>query len=110
MPVLYAPIRTCERPKPNAKTIKVLVDSGASVTPVRSLLLKKIRHNKTSIMHWRMHGGNFHTEYCSKLQLSLPDCSDQKLIKRSGYINDSTTDFHYDIIIGHDLLKELGIC
>ncbi len=53
-----------------------------------------------------MQAGTFHTEYHSKEQLSLPESSDEKLTK---YVNDSTTDFNYDMIIGLDLLKELGI-
>ncbi len=39
----------------------------------------------------------------------LPEFSDQKLIKWSVYVNDSTSDFNYNMIIGCYLLKELGI-
>ncbi len=60
-------------------------------------------------MRWLTRGENFHTEYRSKVQLSLPKFLDQKLIKWLVYVDDSTTDFNYDIIIGRDLLKELGI-
>ncbi len=56
-----------------------------------------------------MQGRNFHIEYHSKAQLSLPKFSDEKLIKWLVYINDSLTDFNYDMIIGCDLLKELSI-
>ncbi len=56
-----------------------------------------------------MQGGIFQTEYCSKVQLSLPEFYYQKLIKWSVYVNDRKTDFDYDMIIGLNLLKELGI-
>ncbi len=49
----------------------------------------------------------FYTENCSKAQLSLPEFSDQKFIKWLVYINDSTTDFNYKMIIGRDLLEKL---
>ncbi len=109
VPVLYAWIRTHEGLKPNAKTIKVLLDSGASATLVCGSLIKKIWNTRTSTMRWRKCGGNFHTEYRSKVQLSLPKFSDQKLIKWLVYVDDSTTDFNYDMIIGQNLLKELGM-
>ncbi len=70
VPVLYARIHTCKGLKPYAKTIKVLLDSGASATLVCGSLIKKIWRTRTSTMRWQVRGGNFHTEYHSKVQLS----------------------------------------
>ena len=106
---MYARIRTREGQKPNAKTIKVLFDSGASATLIRGSIIKKLRRTKTRNMRWRTRGGTFHTEYRSKIQLSLPEFSDQKLITWQAYVDESSTDLNYDMIIGRDLLKELGI-
>ncbi len=63
-------------------------------------------------MHWDKYHAlanlrwNFHTAYGSKVQLLLPEFSDQKLILWSVYINSSSTDFNYDKIIGQNLLKK----
>ncbi len=48
--VLYTCIHIYKRSKPNAKTIKVPIDSGASMTLVCGSLIKKIRRTKTSTM------------------------------------------------------------
>ncbi len=76
VPGLYAWICIGEELKPNAKTIKVLLGSGASTTFLRGSLIKKIWRTKTSAMQWRTCGRNFHIEYCSKVQLYLPEFSD----------------------------------
>ncbi len=61
------------------------------------------------MMRWQTRSGNFHTKYHSKVQQLLPEFSDQRLIKWLVYVDDSRTDFNYNMIIGHDSLKELGI-
>ncbi len=47
-------------------------------------------------------------KYYSNVQLSLPDFSNQKLIKWSMYVNDNTDDFDYDMNVCKGPLKKLG--
>ncbi len=105
IPVVYARVRTREGKKPEAKTLKVLLDSGASATLIRGSSIKELKRTRTRNMQWRTRGGTFRTEYKSKNPFSLPELSDQKLVTWQVYVDESTTDLSYDMIIARDLLR-----
>ena len=59
--------------------------------------------------HWNTKAGIFETNEICKVQFALPEFNSQKLIEWKMHVDDSTTSNLYDMIIGTDLMTELGI-
>ena len=72
--------------------------------------MKKLRMTKTAkATCWNTKAGIFETNKTCKVQLALPEFDTQKLIEWKMHVDDSTTSNLYDMIIGTDLVTELGI-
>ena len=61
------------------------------------------------VTHWNTNTGIFKTNKTCKVQLTLPEFDTQKLIEWKMHVDASTTSNLYVIIIGMDLMTELGI-
>ena len=106
-PILIAHVQTSlGLPKP--KDCTVLLDSGASGSIVSKQIVKKLRLTKESKCIWNTAAGPMETSQKTKLQFMLPELSETKLIEWEMHVMESTT-MNYDIIIGRDILEELGI-
>ena len=87
-----------------------LLDSGTSSSIVMGQFVKKLRMTKTAkATHWNTKAGIFETNKSCKVQFALPEFDTQKLIEWKMHVDDSTTSNLYDMIIGTDLMTELGI-
>jgi len=86
----------------------VLIDSGASGSIVSQEIAKKLRITKTSECKWSTASGPMTTNKKTKLQFMLPELSETKLIEWKMHVVDSKT-MNYDIILGRDILEQLGI-
>ncbi len=107
IPMLMAWVRTSlGLPKP--KDYIVLLDSGASGSIISSEITKKLRIVKSPKCTWNTAAGPLETNLKTKVQLMLPELSETKLIEWNMHIVSSKT-MNYDIIIGRDMLEELGI-
>jgi len=107
VPLLVARVRTSlGLPKPADCT--VLLDSGASGSLVSKKITKKLRILKESKCIWNTAAGPMETNQKCKLQFMFPELSETKLIEWKMHIVDSKS-MNYDIIIGRDVLEELGI-
>ena len=62
-PIVYARLCTCEGQEPHVKTIRVLLDSGASATLIKgSLVQKLLRTGTKKPVRWKTRGGVFRTK------------------------------------------------
>ena len=94
--------------KPAPVTLRVLLDSGASGTLVAEEHAKKLRLKKTNAKTvWTMPGGALKTTYKCKAQFTIPELHDNRLIEWNIHVSKNLG--AYDMIIGRDLLEDLGI-
>ena len=92
---------------PQPIVVKALLDSGGSECMIRKDIAKKLRIKKTTAKTWTTAAGNFATEGTTKAQFQFPELRSQSIIEWDMHVTDA--DMHYDMIIGRDLLSELGI-
>jgi len=106
-PILIAHVYTSlDLPKP--KDCTVLLDSGASGSIVSKNIVKKLRLTEESKCIWNTAAGTMETNQKTKLQFMLPELSETRIVEWKMHVVDNTT-MNYDIIIGRDILEELGI-
>ena len=107
VPYLFGQIRTSlGSPKP--KTIRTLFDSGSSGSLVHYKLVKKLRVKNDQSTVWKTASGTFRTTALAKVQFALLELHEQKLITYKMHMSKSQLG-DYDMVIGRDLMKELGI-
>ena len=94
---------------PEAKTILCLVDSGSSGTLIAEKHTKKLRvrqsNNKPTV--WSTPAGEMTTRDKTKLQFTMPELHDKRLIEWNCHVIKDMG--NYDMIIGRDLMSFLGM-
>ncbi len=95
--------------KPKPVTLKALLDSGGSGSLVteefaRKLCLQKSSNSQTV---WTTPGGALQTSTKCKSQFTIPELHDNRLIEWNLHV--TKTLGAYDMIIGRDILTDLGI-
>ena len=93
--------------KPQPKNIKILLDSGSSGTIMCENLAKKLRVKKSSTTKWKTMAGTVSTAGTAKVEFSLPEFHEDTLIEWKVHLAPKLGD--YDMIIGRDVLSEVGI-
>jgi hypothetical protein len=90
-----------------------LVDPGSTHSIVKRSFVDGVRNKKMqkNNVSYNVAGGKFYTKYEAKLGLSLPEFSSQTNVVRHRFaIDDSDGEgIGYDLIIGQDLCKIMGI-
>ena len=89
------------------ETIKVLLDSGASATLINEQFVKGLKTVSNIKTKWNTTAGNFHTGTMAKIEFTLPELNEQRIITKRVHITKAK--MGYGMIIGMDLLRELGI-
>ena len=87
--------------------VQALVDSGASATVVNKATAKSLAKQKVPATVWTTAAGIFSTEYSTELVFSLPELNPTAEIKINAHVVDSAG--NYNIILGRDLLSEIGL-
>jgi Retroviral aspartyl protease len=106
MPITFGRIRT-SMGKPKPASIKVLINSGASKTIVTAQYVQKLRSYEEKETHFQTTAGTFLTHAKAKIQFSLNEFFEKRLIEHMAHVaNDLSS---YDMILGRDLLHELGV-
>ena len=96
--------------KPRVKRVKILLDSGTSSSIILHKYVKNLRQNDTAATIWQTQGGQFITTKRCKVHFSLPEFFDNRLIHWNFHVANTTTPANsYDMIIGRDIMTELGI-
>ena len=88
-------------------TLKALLDSGATSTLINSKFVKHLKRHKCKPTSWQTQCGTFTTSSKAKIEFLIPELNDQRLV--SAYVHDTPSDMSYDIIIGQDLMQQMGI-
>ena len=93
---------------PKTTMIRALCDSGTSSSIMESKLASKLRVKEDATTTWNTAGDPLITNKKAKIRFQLPQISSSMTINSEEHLatNIST---RYDIIIGRDLMRELGI-
>ena len=102
--------RKGSRKRKHMKRLRILLDSGCSETLVNASVLGKLKTKKAQISEWKTQSGIFKTDKTCKVTFTLPSLYENREIEWKAYVeeSDSLTN-RYDMIIGRDMLHELGI-
>jgi len=65
--------------------------------------------NTNKSTKWNTKAGIFETSKTCKIQFILPEFDQEKIIEWTMHVDDSTSDCNYDMIVGTDLMLELGM-
>ena len=96
-----------KRKSKDVYTLKALLDTGATGTIVSSKFCKHLKRHKCQPTKWQTQNGSFITNSKAKIEFLIPELNDQRLV--STYVHDTNQPMSYDIIIGTDLMQEIGI-
>jgi len=107
-PIVYVRFNT-SLGKPKPVTLKALLDSGGSGTLVTKEYARKLRLKKSSNTQtvWTTPGGALQTSTKCHAQFTIPELHDNRLIEWNVHVTKSLG--AYDMIIGRDVLTDLGI-
>ncbi len=106
-PVVFARFETKTGSRKKPMTIKALLDSGASGTLVTSKFTKELKKKKEDASSWTTMAGQFKTSTVVRSYFSMPELHDNKIIEWDFHVVDNMG--AYDMIIGRDLMRALGI-
>ena len=90
------------------KTITALLDSGASSTIMYSSTIKNQKNTEFSPTTWSTANGSFETVAKSSVAFILPELTEQRVVHANVHVTTKRLN-NYDMIIGRDLLTELGL-
>ena len=88
-------------------TVKALLDSGATATLINSKFVKHLKRQKCKPTSWITQNGTFTTCSKAKIEFLIPELNDQRLV--TAHVHDTPQDMTYDMIIGQDLMQQMGI-
>ena len=88
-------------------TLKALLDSGATATLINSKFVKHLKRHKCKTTPWLTQNGTFTTGSKAKIEFLIPELNDQRLV--SAYVHNTPQDMSYDMIIGQDLMQQMGL-
>ena len=102
--------RKGSRKSKDLKRLKILFDTGCSGTIVNRSVVKKLTKKNCSTTRWSTKTGSLKTNKKCKIKFILPEFHPNREIKWSAYVDDnSSLKSRYDLIIGRDMINELGI-
>jgi RNase H-like domain found in reverse transcriptase/Reverse transcriptase (RNA-dependent DNA polymerase)/Integrase zinc binding domain len=107
VPITFAVMRA-RRGKIKLANIKLLLDSGASSTLIASKYTKNLKKQENvSPTKWTTTAGVFETKNIANVQMVLPEFHEGRTIACKAHVAKDLG--LYDMIVGRDLLRELGI-
>lgn len=110
-PVTFTAIRKGKRNRKVFKSnLRTLLDSGSSDSIIRKGLVAEKPHKwKKSVKKFNTAGGEVSTEYVTNVNFNLTEFSESKIINWKFNVSENSNDLGYDMIIGRDLMVELGL-
>ena len=91
----------------NNTDINILLDSGASQSIVNYEIVKRLELINVEPTSWTTVAGNFSTTKQTTIVFSLPALHEKRTIETLVHVTPNLR--NYDMILGRDLLQELGI-
>jgi len=129
-PLLY-PFHLPPRKKPkkvhySAEVVVELIDANGDTVPIRALIDTGASHTiilkdhvkqgssskyKSPPLQWNTMGGSFTTKRRAQLEIRLPELNTNKNINWTAHVDEvhKPNDSSYDMILGFDLLNEIGL-
>jgi len=108
-PMTTAKVHCEELGTSSYRKCRVLLDSGSSGSIIVEKLVKNLRTKKDTFMQWHTKAGTFTTTKKCKTTFILDEFYENKEIEWNLYVDSSPGPHKYDMIVGRDLLSELGI-
>ena len=87
--------------------MKALLDTGCTSTLISDKFVPQNKAKFQNTTVWQTTAGSFNKTAKSKLQFTMPELHEQRIITHDTHVTNAQ--MGYDIIIEMDLLKELGI-
>ena len=87
---------------------RILLDRGCISLTIMRMLLKKLYPKRDDVMKWNKQAGNITTNLKFKIYFTLPELRATEIMMWNCHVDDSAN-HRYDMILGRDLLKELGL-
>ena len=92
------------------KSMRILLDSGCAATLINQNLVKTLKTTKENRTKWTTKAGNFSTHRKCEIIFTLPALHKHRQITWNCYVDESNANsISYDLIIGRDLMHEIGI-
>ena len=107
VPCVFAHLRSTLG-KERRTVLRVLLDSGASSSIIAKSHASKLRTKKSPSVEWTTAAGSFTTNSKVKIDFQLPELSTSADIQCTVNVHNGSLGT-YDMILGRDMLKELGI-
>ena len=108
--VSIAHLKITKDKKKEVEKLKVLFDSGCSATLINKKAVRKLQKKQSNKVSWSTKAGTLTTNRTCKIKFSLPEFYPNKEINWKAYVDESSkNDCTYDMIIGRDLMHEIGI-
>src|SRR5688572_2187743 len=97
------------KPKHHKRLI-ILFDTGCGATLIHHCLVSKLALQMDIPSNWSTKAGNFRTTKTAKLSFTLPAFHEGRNISWTAFVDETDKlSSRYDMIIGRDLLEELGM-
>jgi hypothetical protein len=106
----YLASRKDSRKAQDWKRLRILFDSGCGATLVNKSFVDKLSMTKETKTKWTTKAGKFSTTRKCEVSFTLPAFHAHREVTWNCYVDESSTEScRYDMIIGRDLLHELGM-
>jgi len=90
--------------------MRVLFDSGCTATLINKTIIKHFATTSSSKSRWSTKAGTFQTNRKCKVNFTLPAFHAKRQINWNCYVDETPNqEAHYDMIIGRDVLLDVGI-
>ncbi|NJO52629.1 MAG: hypothetical protein HC840_28105, partial [Leptolyngbyaceae cyanobacterium RM2_2_4] len=107
-PIVFIRFALGKGAKRRAVTLKALLDSGGSASLVDAKWTKSLRLQKsTTDTVWTTPAGSMKTSARCKTSFTIPELHDNRMISWNMHVTQNLG--AYDVILGRDILSELGI-
>ena len=92
------------------KRLRILFDSGCGATLVNKHAIKGLNTTKDKLTKWTTKAGQFQTKKKCQITFTLPALHAHRKVHWNCYVDNSPKeDCHYDLIVGRDLMHQVGI-
>ena len=106
--MLYS--RKGSRKAKHTKRLRILFDTGCGATLINQSMVQRLPCKLAKSTTWATKAGTFDTKRKCKVTFCLPEFHIDRDMTWTAYVDESSSlNSRYDMIIGRDLLKELGM-
>jgi len=106
----YLASRKGSRKAKHWKRLRILLDSGCGATLINESLIKNLKTTKDKTTKWTTKAGKFSTSSKCNVTFTLPAFHEHREVTWNCYVDQTCQkSCKYDMIIGRDLMHEIGM-